>query len=321
MFNLAYRVILMGAGAVQRRLSVVLFHRVLNRLDPLLAHEPDVARFDAQVRWLRDTFTLLPLGAALEHLYAGTLPAGALSITFDDGYHDNAEQALPVLQALGVPATFFITTRYLDGGMMWNDRVTAALRHWPEPMIDLTAHGLGLVELGTDRAAALHALLPCVKYLPYGEREALADELFERSAAPAARMMMDATAIRSLCEAGMEIGGHTVSHPILCKLSAHAAEREIADNKRTLENIAGHQLTLFAYPNGRPRHDYDSQHLDILRACGYRYALTTSAGTASAACDPLQIPRFTPWDRGREKYLIRMLANYFRSPDTVPAAA
>ncbi|MCC6710502.1 MAG: polysaccharide deacetylase family protein [Gammaproteobacteria bacterium] len=319
MSKLAIRLALTTAGALQRRLSIVLFHRVLSAPDALLPDEPDIVRFAEQISWLRDCFRILPLTDAAARLAAGTLPARALCITFDDGYRDNADNALPVLQDLGVPATFFVTTRYLAGGMMWNDRVVEAVRHWPEAHthLDISMHGLQSPALAMGRKAVMENVLLQMKYLDYGVRETLADELLARSAAPARRMMMNESEIRTLHAAGMEIGGHTVSHPILCKLPASEARREIADNKSTLEQIIGAPLTSFAYPNGKPQRDYGAEHVAMLRERGYRYALTTSAGAANRSTSLLQLPRFTPWDRDATRYLARMAANYFRAPECV----
>ena len=314
-----FRLALSAAALLQRRLSIVLFHHVLPRHDPLLPDEPDVARFDEQLGWLAETFEILPAGEALDRLYAGELPPRALAITFDDGYRDNALHALPVLQRHGLRATFFVTTRHLDGGMMWNDRVIAALRAWPEDRLDLRPHGLGEVDLRGNRSAALHALLPKIKYLPAIEREALSTHLLSESGADDVSLMMNAEQIRVLHAAGMEIGGHTESHPILTQVEPAQAGAEIKGNKLALESILGAPVDIFAYPNGTPGRDYDARHVAMLKECGYRYALTTAAGTASARTDPLQIPRFTPWDREQSKYLARMAFNYFRPATYAPA--
>ncbi|MEX2481035.1 MAG: polysaccharide deacetylase family protein [Gammaproteobacteria bacterium] len=313
----ATKVALNLAALVQRRLSVVLFHHVLPTLDPLLPHEPDRTQFAAQVEWLCDAFNVLPAGEAAALLYAGKLPPRALCITFDDGYRDNVEHALPILQRYGVRATFFVTTRYGGGGMMWNDRVIAAIRAWPDEAMDLSVYGLGIIDLAQSRAAAVDALLPKIKYLPFAERERMSAALLEASGAGPSRLMMNEEEIATLHAAGMEIGGHTESHPILTSLPEADAQAEITRNKSVLESIIERPLTTFAYPNGQPGRDYDARHVAMLRESGYRYALTTAAGTANAATDPLQIPRFTPWARSPSKYLAQMLQNYTRRGATV----
>lgn len=315
--RLGCRWLLGAAGLRSPRLSVVLFHRVLAAPDPVLEAEPDVERFEQQIRWLAGAFDILPVREAAARLVDGALPRRALCITFDDGYRDNAEYALPVLAAAGVPATFFVTTRYRDGGMMWNDRVVEAVRAWREPEIDLEADGLGRFPVDAARGRTLERVLRALKYEPFERREALASKLLEASGAAPVRLMMNDEEIRRLHAAGMEIGGHTESHPILASLSREEAHAEIAGNKAALESVIGEPLVTFAYPNGRPGEDYDARHLELLRECGYRYAFTTSPGTAAHGCDRLQLPRFTPWDRSEGRYLAHMVQNYFRAPVTV----
>ena len=315
------KLVLAAAGAVERRLSVVLFHRVVNEPDALLVDEPDVRRFAERLAWLKDSFKILSLPDALERLYSGRLPAGALAISFDDGYRDNVLNALPVLEHYGLPATFFVTSAYLEGGMMWNDRVVEAVRFWPTAQIELGSHDLGVHALASGRAQVVDQLLRALKYRAYPERDAIAQELYTRSGAPVMRMMMDAQEIRRLRDAGMTIGGHTANHPILHAMSRAGAQREIVENKTALEAILGTQIEIFAYPNGKPFRDFDGREIEILRQSGYRYALTTSDGTAHRHTPAFQIPRFTPWDLRRERYLARMLLNYFRQAQRVPESA
>ncbi len=321
MIGRACRYALLAAGSFERRLSIVLFHRVLAEPDALLVDEPDIERFTDQLRWLKNSFNIMPLRTAVSRLFAGTLPRAALCITFDDGYRDNAVNALPILQHLGLPATFFVTTCYENGGMMWNDRVIEAVRAWRGPSIDLDELGLGILSLTADRKACLATLLGQLKYLDFAHREEITSEILRRSGAPSTQLMMNAADIGRLHAAGMEIGGHTVSHPILARLSSAEAQREIAHNKSRLEAIVGEPLYTFAYPNGQPQRDYEARHLSMLHECGYRQALTTSPGTATASTHPLQLPRFTPWDRQQARYLGRMLRNYFYAPRQVEAVA
>jgi peptidoglycan/xylan/chitin deacetylase (PgdA/CDA1 family) len=316
----AARTALCAVNLLERRLSIVLFHHVLEQPDPLLPDEPDIEAFSRQIAWLKKSYRFYRVSDAARLLAAGKLPTRALCVTFDDGYRDNALFALPVLQEHGVAATFFVTTGYRHEGMMWNDRVIAAIRAWPTPSMDLREFGLGIVELAGDRSATVAALLPKVKYLPAAEREAVADTLFRASGAPTVRVMMSADEIRRLHDAGMEIGGHTENHPILATLSDAEAEAQIAHNKATLEDILGEHLSAFAYPNGQPGRDYDARHVAMVRRCGYRYALTTAAGTASRTADPFQLPRFTPWDRTEARYTARMAMNHLRrAPRVSPA--
>lgn len=109
-------------------MSIAIFHRVLEAPDPLFAEEMHRARFDEVCAWLSAWFNVLPLDEAVKRLKQGALPDRALAITFDDGYADNHDIALPVLKAHGLCATFFVATDFLDGGRMWNDTVIESVR-------------------------------------------------------------------------------------------------------------------------------------------------------------------------------------------------
>ena len=97
----------------------------------------------------------------------GRAPARALAITFDDGYADNATVAAPILLRLGLPATFFVATGFLDGGRMWNDTVIEAVAPRRGPVLDLAPLGLGGTRspmhgsAGNDRPAARRAQVSC----------------------------------------------------------------------------------------------------------------------------------------------------------------
>ncbi len=146
----AYRRV--APSGARSRLTILIFHRVLARPDPLFPDEVDAAAFEARMRWVKDWFNVLPLGDAVQRLRDGRLPERPLAITFDDGYADNAKIAAPILLRLGLPATFFIATGFLDGGCMWNDTVIEAVRAAKGPVLDLAPLGLGAHPVsGTSR--------------------------------------------------------------------------------------------------------------------------------------------------------------------------
>ena len=302
-------------------LSILIFHRVLAGPDPLFPEEPDAARFESLLRAVREAFVVLPLATAVQRLQDGSLPANALAITFDDGYADNEQIAAPILRRLGLHATFFVATGFLDGGRMWNDTVIEAVRRTSLERLDLDDLGLGVRDLATParRRAAIDELLPRVKHRPPAERQRLVDAVASRcGAALPDDQMMTTAQLRSLHRAGMAIGGHTVNHPILCSIDDAEAQREIVDNKQQLETSLQAPLTLFAYPNGKPDRDYAARHAAMARAAGYVAAVSTAPGAARRGCDPMQLPRFTPWDRGALRFGLRMVAN-MRQPSRVAA--
>ena len=309
------------AGA-RARLSVLIFHRVLDAPDPMRPGEIDAAAFRFVVDLLSRQFEVLPLGSAVQRLVRGELDERAVAITFDDGYADNARVALPILADAHVPATFFVSTGFLDGSAMWNDVVIEAVRETGAQELDLERFRVGRCALGgtAERADLAQRLLQALKHRPLGERRELVSELCEvMRVAPYRGLMMTADDVRTLARAGMAIGAHTVNHPILRSIPVDEAEHEVITSKKQLEAIVGGAIELFAYPNGRPEDDYAIEHVRMVERAGFVAAVTTAWGVATRRSDVFQLPRFTPWDRDPLRFGLRMLQNYTRTHPKVAA--
>ncbi|MBL8483669.1 MAG: polysaccharide deacetylase family protein [Rhodocyclaceae bacterium] len=300
------------------RLSILINHRVLPAADPLIPGEPDARLFEARVRMLRDTCNLLSLTEALDRLAEGSLPERAAVVTFDDGYADNHDIAMPILHKLGVPATFFIATGFLGGGIMFNDQVVEAVRGAQEAVLDLAWLGLGKVPVaGLDaKRAAIERILPIVKYLPFDARREAGQRLAREAGVKyPVDLMMTHEQVRAMHRGGMEMGGHTRNHPILAGLDTEAARAEIENGKADVEDVLGRRIDLFAYPNGKPGVDYTVVHAALARAAGYRCALSTATGSVGAGADLYQLARFMPWGPGPWRYQAQIAGNLLREPE------
>jgi peptidoglycan/xylan/chitin deacetylase (PgdA/CDA1 family) len=169
------------------------------------------------------------------------------------------------------------------------------------------------------RRSAVNRILSALKYLPFEERQQRADALAAAVGAPLpADLMLNSEQVLELQRNGMEIGAHTVTHPILAKVDAARAEAEIRDSKRTLEALTGSPARSFAYPNGKPGADYLSCHVEMVRSLGFEAAVSTTWGVATPRTDRHELPRFTPWDKTPGRFLLRMLHNTLRTKP-VPA--
>ena len=314
MLCLAARAALTAAAPrADARLSILIFHRVLARPDPLFPNEVDAARFDRMMAAVRRTFHVLPLAQAAARLRDGSLPPRAMSITFDDGYADNEAIALPVLQRHQLPATFFVSTGFLDGGRMWNDTVIECLRHTDRDTIDLECLGLGRVDTASlaHRRAAIARVIPLIKYMDLQAREAALQALHVACHKPVLSrvLMMQRAQVQALHGAGMEIGAHTVNHPILTALADTVARQELASGRDQLQQMIDAPVQSLAYPNGGPDTDYDRRHVSMARDCGFEQAVSTAAGVSRTGDDVLQLPRFTPWDPGLARWMTRLVMN------------
>lgn len=304
---------LMSPGGSRARLSILIFHRVLSMPDPVFPGEQHLQRFDQTLSWVRRWFQVIPLDDAVQRLQNGTLPPRSASITFDDGYADNATNALPLLQRHGLTATFFVASSFLDGGRMWNDTVIEAIRRFKGQVLDLNSAGLGVhqVQTPTQQRVAIESLLSQIKYLDTAKRTEAVDTIHRLAGNRPLPddLMMSSLQVLQLHRAGMQIGAHTCSHPILASIADLAAQAEIADSKAVLESLVQCPVELFAYPNGRPGKDYLAQHVAMAKNAGFIAAVSTSPGVSTGAADMFQLPRFTPWDTEPLRYGLRMVSN------------
>jgi peptidoglycan/xylan/chitin deacetylase (PgdA/CDA1 family) len=295
------------------RLSILIFHRVLSKPDPLFPGEVDAARFDRMMAVVSRAFRVLPLAQAVRSLAQACLPPRALAITFDDGYADNHEVALPILQRHSLPATFFVATGFLDGGRMWNDSVIECIRHTARASIDVDELGVAGLPTGSvaERRAAIDRLIPLIKYKNLAGRQQALASLHKACGSPALceTLMMRSSQVRALHDAGMEIGAHTVNHPILTALPDDEARFELQQGRDRLRDLTQAPVLTLAYPNGKPGTDYDRRHVAIARELGFQQAVTTAVGVARAGDDLFQLPRFTPWDTALPRWTARLLLN------------
>lgn len=307
----------LAPSARYRKLLILMYHRVLEEPDPLVDGNVQLSTFRWQMAVLKRHFNVLPLGEAVERLVRRSLPPRAACITFDDGYADNFEIALPVLKQCALPATFFVATGFLDGGRMWNDSVIEAIRRFRGDRLDLRSMGFDVYPTDTIEARrnTIHTLLNGMKYRPLAERLRSVTKLMELVGEELPDgLMMRTDQVRSLYMQDMDIGAHTVHHPILARLPLKSAEAEIIEGRAQLQDIIGGAVKSFAYPNGRPGQDYERAHVEIVRRAGFQVSVSTAWGCGRADTDRFQLPRIGSWDPTPLRFAARLLSTYLSEP-------
>lgn len=297
----------------KNRLSILIYHRVLPGKDELFPNEVTWDVFDWQMELLVNYFHPLSLSEALDLMDERRLPERAVCVTFDDGYADNEQIALPILKKWRIPATVFVASGYLNGGRMWNDTVIETVRAAKGSHVDMRAFGLGEFKLEnvSDQRQAIRSIINEIKYMDDDRRQSAVAHLESQASGslPVNLMMTDEQVIH-MHQKGIGIGGHTMTHPILAGLNKNQVQREVAENKHELEQLTGQPVNFFAYPNGKPGKDYRLEQRNIIRDLGFRAALSTHWGAATLDTDRWQLPRFTPWDSDTYKFMVRLIANY-----------
>jgi len=259
----------------------------------------DAASFEAQVGFLRERCDVIPLSEVAAKLRRGRSGRPAVAITFDDGFQNNHDVALPILRDAGLPATVFLVTGLLGtDDTPWYCRLHHALEQTHRPAFTWGELDLPLGDAGL-RADASATLQRSLKTLPHPELLAavrgIVRDLGGDPDAPIAPTspyrMLDLPAIRAMLASGLiELGAHTRSHAILSLLPAESQRREIAESVHRVAELSGGPCRVFAYPNGR-RMDYDAAGLACLNQLGVELAVTAETGISQAETPRLELLR------------------------------
>lgn len=243
----------------------------------------DAETFDEQVRFLRSHFDVVTPCDLPDILRRGK--GRSVLITFDDGYVDNYLVAFPILKGHGAPATFFVTTGFLDNPRLsWWDEIAWMVRTSRKPGIEAnTWLSTPIVYDEPDREKAVRSLLKAYKTMPADATDAYLGFLANATGSGrydpgrGSQMWMTWDMLRDMRAAGMVIGGHTVNHPVLSQLPAERQWEEISGCGRRLAEELGEPMLYFSYPVGK-RYTFN----DVTRAClpraGVRYAFSYYGG-------------------------------------------
>lgn len=283
---------------VDTPLIILLYHRVTElSFDPeMLAVSP--ANFRRHMQFLKQHFQL----RRFEEDWAG-LQEAAVVVTFDDGYADNVLEALPILEEVGVPATFFVSTGNIGtpkefwwdrlGGILLraeqlpssfrlNDPRPRYVRQW-----DTASAG--------QRKVMYASLSALMKEVDSERRESWLEQLRVWAGGGESEQRgnrsMSRTEIKRLASSPWAtIGAHTVTHSVLSALTEKQQRQEIFASKRELERTIGRDVTTFSYPFGR-KIDYNRATVRLCREAGFQKAASNFPDQVHLWTDPLQLPR------------------------------
>ena len=281
---------------VDTPLIVLAYHRVTQLTnDPhQLAVSP--AHFAAQMNYLRDNFRCL----RFEEDWSA-LREPAIALTFDDGYADNLYEALPILEAIGVPATFFISTGNLDGRSdFWSDELAHLVLHAGGQTSDFILQdreygGQWPTGHAHERESLHNRLHGHMLRIKAGRREEWLEQLRrwhgpERASQHDDRALTRQELQQLAASSLVTIGAHGVTHTPLAILSAEEQRQELVASKEELQGLIGQEVTVFSYPfGGQGQFNRTSQRL--CRQTGFQRAVTTLPGQVHRWTDPWRLPR------------------------------
>lgn len=242
--------------------------------------------FQRQMEYLKRHCDVLALLEAVERLRGGDRSRPCVAITFDDGFQNNYDVALPILRAAGLPATVFLATEFVGtSDTPWFCRLSVALGETTKAELEWDGQRFNLSD-PVSRRKASSAIRTRVKRFPQPRLlaevrrivEALGDDPDRpvESGSPF-RMLSRASVAEMAASSLIDFGGHTRSHAILSQLTVEEQRTEIEGCLTDLENVTGRRCRVFAYPNGRMV-DFDETTTRLLSAHGVSVALTAIDG-------------------------------------------
>jgi peptidoglycan/xylan/chitin deacetylase (PgdA/CDA1 family) len=292
-----------------KTLTVLTFHRVARAGAP--GFDPDVSdttpeAFERQVATCQQYFTLIDTKALEAHRAGAALPPNPAMITFDDGYRDNHDEALPILRRHGAKAVFFVATRFVDERRIyWWERINRAIGQTSRARIQLRTPAEASFDLSThDRRRAAtrtlldvvkkHAGLPLEEFLVEIEEAAGLPLLREEERALAEGLVMSWDHVRALKAAGMDVQSHTHAHRVLQTIGDDEVTADLRTSRSLLEAQIDAPVHALAYPAGKSITQHPGLRRAVRRA-GISLGLTTAPGGVrlGRSLDWLSIPRVT----------------------------
>jgi len=288
-----------GSGRRLRRVRgpkylVLGYHGVGAHDLPLYCRLPKSA-FAMQMRYLKRHYRLLSLRQMEEELQNPAAQGEGVVVTFDDGYLGTYTDAFPILREYAIPATVYLTVGSIESGeLAWYDQIFLQFERATSD-VTVSLDGEREIRLGdfATRVEAATALILHLRTLPDDKRRQWCESLMKTMPIPQAALcgsMMNWDQVREMLQAGISFGCHTMTHPVVSRLTPDALSREVGDSKALMENRLGVQTGDFAFPFGKPG-DCGSIGGQVLSALGFRTAMTTIMGINQTGADKFRLRR------------------------------
>ncbi len=256
--------------------------------------------FERQLIHLTRNYQVISLDEAIAWGNTGRAVGNAVVLTFDDGYLDNHTYALPILLKYHATATFFVVSAAVTGReAFWVGQLQRTFMTVPDlrPVLrELDLPESDYRDSPDGRQQVVDLVSTHANRGDHAARSELLDRVFaalglDRRALDSRSYMLTPECIREMSAAGMTIGSHTATHPILTSLDEPAALAELTESKAELESIIGRPVMHLAYPNGPGVINWSNAVANLARFAGYQSGCTSIRGMVRAETDPFLLPR------------------------------
>ncbi|MFC1938434.1 polysaccharide deacetylase family protein [Chloroflexota bacterium] len=287
----------------QPQVAILMYHSVgtqenLGTVPIIRPHD-----FEDQIAYLCRWFEIMPFDKLVQCVQSkGGLPKRAAVITFDDGYKDIYLYAYPILKRYNVPATIFLTTGHIGtANPFWWDKVGYIIKNTKQATFELDELGAYSLRSNGSRLKTISRIVEGLKKVEDEKKELLIERLMttlgmQLPANLGKELILSWDDVREMNDGDIAFGAHSITHPILTKLSLKQAEYEIVQSKKDIEEKLNRVVTAFSYPNGQFS-DFNSQIKKILKKSSFTCAFTTIPRMITPGIDLYELPRIDPgWD-------------------------
>ena len=319
------------AGFTQNQAMILLYHRIaIVDCDPQLLCVT-LEHFEEHLQKLRNRYELICLHELGKSVAERSVPKNAIAVSFDDGFVDNLNIALPLLKKYEIPATVFVTSGYVDQDReLPSDTLERCLlgdRHLPEKPTLRIGDQSRTWEIGknggknatwnvtldvdpTPRHNCYLDLHSILKIMSQSERQALLEDLSAWATTPTTarsdRRLMSSEELKSLASSALvEIGAHSSNHLALAGHPLDVQQNEISESKQKLEEITRKRVSSFAYPYGG-RREADDQTIELVKESNFDLACANVFGIVTSKSDPYWLPRVIVRDWGGDEFARRL---------------
>lgn len=263
------------------RIVILMYHKIGPNKYAWLYPSTTISDFEKQMRYLSRTFKILPLNKLAEQILKGRpLSKKVAVVTFDDGYRDNYRYAFPILKKYKIPATVFLITGHINtDNMFWFDKIRYLI--WYTKLKRLELDGFGDFSLNSmkNRSHLISRIIEKFKKIPDKKKNYLLEELVNISDVDipcdiGRDIILSWDQVKEMNEGRIDFGAHTVTHPILTRISPDQAKFEITQSKRDIEKRLNQSVDTFSYPNGAIT-DFNNNIIDIVKESRFTCAVTT----------------------------------------------
>jgi peptidoglycan/xylan/chitin deacetylase (PgdA/CDA1 family) len=305
-FEVSFRTGALGLFRHYHRHSVLvlIYHDILPpgfpQDNPLFGMSVSTDEFEWQLEYLQRHYNPITFQQLLEWLLAdGWLPPRPVLITFDDGHKNNYQFALPALTKRNMSAVCFVVAENLGlKQLTWFEDAYYRLMFSPSTMWKVRNGERWDLSDKKQRTAACGRFFTVCRNLSESEQQQELASLREQLPVqpvdgkfPGRFEFLSVEDLQAMQQHGIEIGAHTMTHPILAQLEPDASNREIALSKSRLQEQSGIPVRGFAYPFGAPQLDFTHREQDYVRQSGFSLAFAGEGGLVKRGSDPFNLPR------------------------------